>query len=110
MKQSRPRTLDDAVTVTLEMESYKSIRPSGIKVAQVQQDMFTRERKLLYVGAIGPPEDKKSTEELLKAVLQRLEYLENNQRVPGGQVNAKKTPAAYEPCAAQPNREVPSRV
>ena len=107
VKQSRPRTLDDAVAATLELESYKSVRPSGIKVAQVLSDMFTG-REEATVGAIGPPVDKQSTEGLLKEIVQRLERLEYNQRVPGGQVNARKTPAAYEPCRTQPNRAGPS--
>ena len=107
MKQSRPRNLGDAVAATLELESFKNIRPSGIKVAQVQSDRspMSTQREEATVGAIGPPESKQSTEELLKAVLQRLERLENNQRLPGGQVHAKKTPEAYGPRRTQPNQE-----
>ena len=105
VKQSHPRNLDDAVAAILELESFKNIRPSGIKVAQVQSDRspMSTGREEATVGAIGPPESKQSTEELLKAVLQRLERLENNQRLPGDQVNAKKTPAAYGPRRTQPN-------
>ena len=110
VKQSRPKTLDDAVTATLELESYKNSKPSGIKVAQVQSDissMYTGEEEAT-VGAIGPPENKQSTEGLLKAVLQRLERLENNQRLPGGQINAKKMPAGHEPRRTQSNQEKPN--
>ena len=107
VKQSHPRILDDAVTATLELESYKNGKPSGIKVAQVQSDislMYTGVEEAT-VGAIGPPENKKSTEGLLKAVLQRLERLENNQRLPGGQINDKKMPAGHEPRRTQSNQE-----
>ena len=80
MKKSHPRTLDDAVTATHKLESYKNNKPSGIKVAQVQSDislMYTGGEEAT-VGAIGPPENKQSTEGLLKAVLQRLECFGNN--------------------------------
>ena len=58
VKQSRPRNLDDAVAATLELESFKTIRPSGIKVAQVQSDRspMSTGREEATVGAIGPPE------------------------------------------------------
>ena len=110
VKQSHPRTLDDAVTATPKLESYKNNKPSGIKVAQVQSDislMYTGGEEAT-VGATGPPENKQSTERLLKAVLHRLECLENNQRLPGGQINAKKMPAGHEPHRTQSNQEKPN--
>ena len=38
VKQSRPRNLDEAVAATLELESFKKIKPA-IKVAQAQPDV-----------------------------------------------------------------------
>ena len=101
VKQSRPRTLDDAVAATLELESFKNSKPCGVNVTQVQSDTVPGKDEAT-VGAIGPPENKQSTEELLKAVLQRLERLENSQK-------PLRTSPANEARRAQFNQERPSQ-
>ena len=77
VKQSRPRTLNDAVAATLELESFKSNKACSHKVMQVEQQAKLDESEAT-VGAIGPPSsDHQSTDELLRDILQRLEHLES---------------------------------
>ena len=104
VKQSRPRTLDDAVGATLELESFKNSKPCGVNVMQVQSDTLPGKDEAT-VGAIGPPENKQFTEELLKAILaarQRLERLENSQK-------PLRTSPANEARRAQFSQERPSQ-
>ena len=75
VKQSRPRTLNDAVAATLELESFKTSEPCS-KVMQVEQQAQPDESKAT-IGAIGPPFSNQSTDELLRDILQRLERLES---------------------------------
>ena len=83
VKQSRPRNLDAAVTVTLELESYKNVR-SVLKIAQAQLDEVPLESETddtRVVGAVGPPMGPRvrgTSEELLQAVLARLDHLESS--------------------------------
>ena len=76
VKQSCPRTLNDAVAATLELESFKSIKACSHKVMQVEQQAQLDESEAT-VGAIGPPSSDQSTDELLRDILRRLEHLES---------------------------------
>ena len=76
VKQSRPRTLNDAVAATLELESFKSSKACSHKVMQVEQQAQLDDSEAT-VGAIGPPLSDQSTDELLKDILRRLEHLES---------------------------------
>ena len=76
VKQSRPRTLNNAVAATLELESFKTSKPCSHKVMQVEQQAQVDESKAT-LGAIGPSFSNQSTDELLKDILQRLERLES---------------------------------
>ena len=76
VKQSRPRTLNDAVAATLELESFKSSKACSYKVMQVEQQAQLDESEAI-VGAIGPPLSDQSTDELLRDILRRLEHLES---------------------------------
>ena len=107
VKQSHPRTLDDAVAAILELESFKSSKPCSVKVAQVEmQAPAQSDQDEATIGAIGPPLSKQPTDELIKAILQRLERLENNQRTPGGQANPmRRNYSATEACRAPSGQE-----
>ena len=76
VKQSRPRTLNDAVAATLELESFKSNKACSHKVMQVEQQAKLDESEAT-VDATGPPSSDQSTDELLRDILQRLEHLES---------------------------------
>ena len=83
VKQSRPRNLDEAVAATLELESFKNIKPV-VKVAQAQPDVQLAEPdpdSTRVIGAVGPPVSQRTrdtSEELLQAVLARLDRLESS--------------------------------
>ena len=83
VKQSHPRNLDEAVAVTLELESFKNIKPA-IKVAQAQLDvqpLVSDVDETRVIGAVGPPVSQRmrgTSEELLQAVLTRLDRLESS--------------------------------
>ena len=83
VKQSRPRNLDEAVAATLELESFKNIKPV-VKVAQAQpnvQPLVSDIDDTRVIGAVGPPMSQQmrgTSEELLQAVLARLDRLESS--------------------------------
>ena len=61
------------------------------KVAQVEmQALAQSDQDEATVGAIGPPLGKQLTDKLLKAILQRLERLQNNHR---GHLGVKRIPS-----------------
>ena len=83
VKQSRPRNLDEAVAATLELESFKNIKPV-VKVAQAQPNVQLEEPdadSTRVIGVVGPPmsqQTRETSEELLQAVLARLDRLESS--------------------------------
>ena len=83
VKQSCPRNLDEAVAATLELESFKNIKPV-VKVARAQPNVQLEEPdadSTRVIGAVGPPTSQRTretSEELLQAVLARLDRLESS--------------------------------
>lgn len=110
VKQSRPKNLDEAVAATLELESFKIVKPV-VKIAQAQLDVVPSESDIddrRVVGAVGPPipgqRVRGTSEELLQAVLARLDRLESSlprPREAGQPRNREQRP----PRSGQPNRE-----
>lgn len=68
VKQRRPKSVDEAVSTTIEMESY--LVPKGGRVAQVTEDLTPAEP----VAAVRNPQDAVMT--LLQQVVQRMDQLE----------------------------------
>lgn len=108
VKQSRPRNLDEAVAATLELESFKNIKPA-IKVAQAQpevQSLVSDVDDTRVIGAVGPPVSQQirgTSEELLQAVLTRLDRLESSLPKPREGQPQKREPRP--PRNGQQNRE-----
>lgn len=107
VKQSRPRNLDEAVAATLELESFKNIKPA-IKVAQAQpevQSLVSDVDDTRVIGAVGPPvsQIRGTSEELLQAVLTRLDRLESSLPKPREGQPQKREPRP--PRNGQQNRE-----
>ena len=109
VKQSRPRNLDEAVAATLELESFKNIKPV-VKVAQAQPNVQLEEphadSSTRVIGAVGPPMNQKTretSEELLQAVLARLDRLESSLPKPRESLSQRREQRSLQ--NAQQNRE-----
>ena len=99
VKQRRPKSVDAAVSATLEMESY--LVPKGGRVAQVAEDLTSAEP----VAAVRDQQD--AVISLLQQVVQRMDQLE--ERVAAMQVGAKSPPPSAEPREFQRTGQGPSR-
>ena len=99
VKQRRPKSVDEAVSATLEMESY--LVPKGGRVAQVAGDLAPAEP----VAAVRDRQD--AVMSLLQQVVQRMDQLE--ERVAAMQVGAKSPPPSAEPREYQRTGQGPSR-
>ena len=75
VKQSGPKTLDDAVTATLEMESYVPLFPRTVTVAPLQKEksLMTESSETSTIAAIDPT--AKLTM-MLEKLMERVETLE----------------------------------
>ena len=87
VKQRRPKSVDEAVSATLEMESY--LVPKGGRVAQVTEDLTPAEP----VAAVRDRQDAVMT--LLQQVVQRMDQLES--RVAAMQVGLRSSQPSAEP-------------
>jgi len=99
VKQRRPKSVDAAVSATLEMESY--LVPKGGRVAQVAEDLTSAEP----VAAVRDQQD--AVMSLLQQVMQHMDQLE--ERVAAMQVGAKSPPPSAEPREYQLTGQGPSR-
>ncbi|KAL5505636.1 hypothetical protein EMCRGX_G007100 [Ephydatia muelleri] len=93
VKQSRPTNLDEAVTTTLQLESYRY--PTSMKVSQVTSDERHSTQPEVMVGGVGGSEPL-PVSSMLQAILTRLEKLEKTNSAPdhrqqgGGDTRANK--------------------
>ena len=82
VKQTRPRTLDEAVAATLEMESYAGSRAGSI--ATLQEESSPEEENpavsTAAVGAVGPDSMAKLTA-LMEKLMERIATLERQQSI-----------------------------
>ena len=71
VKQTRPKTVDDAVAATLEMESYTATKPAGVAVLQESVDGEGTQE----IAAVTPdPAAKLAT--MMERLMERVESLE----------------------------------
>ena len=94
VKQSRPTNLDEAVTTTLQLESYRY--PTSMKVSQVTSDERHSTQPEVMVGGVGGGSEPLPVSSMLQAILTRLEKLEKTNSAPdhrqqgGGDTRANK--------------------
>ena len=98
VKQRRPKTLEAAVTATLEQESYRM--PTTARVSQVAMEHTLditdgEEEGSSHIGAVGKRSISASSDitGVLQTIMQRLERLEN----PGGQDKAPQPKTRRDP-------------
>ena len=98
VKQGRPLTVQDAVTSTLQLESYKIGRP--VKISQIGLEEAaatgaTRPTDGSAIQMVGRRQEDPTTE-LLQTLLEKIERLETNQRAetplrtPGQRYNPRR--------------------
>lgn len=82
VKQTRPATLDEAVSSTLEIESILSTTTTGkpLRVAGVDETAPVPTSSGLDTASVGAATAKDATHELLRTLVERVEKLEMGQR------------------------------
>lgn len=80
VKQSRPTDLDEVVTTTLQLESYRY--PTSVRVSQVVSDERPSTQPGVMVGGVSGGNELLSVSSMLQTILMRLDKLEKTNSAP----------------------------
>ena len=105
VKQRCPKSLDEAVASTLEMESYAPLTAKHVAVVQPEDDdVASKENEKALVASVDP---SKKLVSLLERLMDRMDVLEKNQQAsPMGAAKTRhRTPSTAVPRGARNRRD-----
>ena len=105
VKQRRPKSLDEAVASTLEMESYAPPTAKPVAVVQPEDDdVASKENEKALVASVDP---SKKLVSLLERLMDRMDVLEKNQQASTADAakTRRRTPSTAVPRRARNRRD-----